>query len=63
MASPPTWDEIHRVHDELINVAAAAALMGVSAMTVHRRIYAGQLQTVMFGRDIFIRRSDIRVSA
>jgi excisionase family DNA binding protein len=64
MASPPpTWEDIHRVNDELITVTDAAALSGVSAMTMYRWIKLGRHQAVAIGNGTFLRRSDIQAAS
>ncbi len=67
MSSPTTWDDLQRTvalfHEELLTATEAAARIGVSTMTVYRRIKRGELRAITFGRDTYVFRGDLKAAS
>ena len=51
--------EIESVHARFMTVNEVAAMLRVSAMTVYRRINAGELPAVRIGRSFRVREQDL----
>ena len=51
--------EIESVYSRFMTVSEVAAVLRVSAMTVYRRINAGELPAVRIGRSFRVRQQDL----